>query len=99
MTAAITNSARWTRRAPCRGRGDLFFPEGEGRHVRHRTEQAKRFCAGCPFKSPCLELALDAEGGAAGHARYGVYGARTPEERREIWEERQRSAELLAAAS
>jgi WhiB family redox-sensing transcriptional regulator len=99
MTAVIFNPAPWMRDAVCRGYKDVFFPEGKGQHLRHRTERAKRFCAVCPVRRECLELALAKEGNAAAGARYGVWGGCTPAERRRIWDERQRVAEQLAAAS
>jgi hypothetical protein len=90
MTAVIVNTAPWMRDAVCRGHGNLFFPEGQRK--RHQTERAKRFCAVCPFTSECLELALTEESGAAGNARYGVWGGCTPAERRRIWDDRVKRA-------
>lgn len=44
----------WFEQALCHGTGDpSFFPE---RH--HSSQRAKRLCADCPARLPCLEMAL-----------------------------------------
>jgi len=47
-------AARWRALAACRGADlDLFFP-GRG----ESAEPARRVCAGCPVREPCLDYAL-----------------------------------------
>ena len=49
-----TFAARWRERAACRGADlGLFFP-GRG----EPAEPARRICAACPVREPCLEFAL-----------------------------------------
>lgn len=50
----------------CRGAGDLFFPEGEGRT--DQVDAAIRVCQGCPLRTPCLEYAI------AAREQHGVWG-------------------------
>jgi WhiB family redox-sensing transcriptional regulator len=62
MTATLESSvvtpARWRDRAACAAPGidpELFFPE-PGR--RNGAAEAKRICARCPVRAPCLDEAL-----------------------------------------
>ena len=49
-----TFAARWRERAACRGADlGLFFPDRGG-----SAEPARRICARCPVREPCLEFAL-----------------------------------------
>ena len=52
---------------------DLFFPEKGG-----GTRTAKRICAGCPVRVPCLDYALDND------ERFGVWGGLSERERRRL---------------
>jgi WhiB family transcriptional regulator, redox-sensing transcriptional regulator len=52
---------------------EVFFPsDGVG------VEVARRYCAECPVKSPCLEYALE------NHIEHGVWGGCSERERRRI---------------
>jgi WhiB family redox-sensing transcriptional regulator len=65
---------------------DTFFPsDGAG------VEVARRICADCPMKSPCLEYAL------ANHIDHGVWGGTSVRERRRIARRRRLAAAAAAA--
>ena len=52
--ASAPFAARWRELASCRGADlNLFFP-GRG----ESAEPARRVCAGCPVREPCLDYAL-----------------------------------------
>ena len=52
---------------------EIFFPsDGVG------VEVARRYCAECPVKAPCLEYALE------NHIEHGVWGGCSERERRRI---------------
>ncbi|WP_233514799.1 WhiB family transcriptional regulator [Micromonospora sp. LHW51205] len=53
--------------------GDLWFPEKGG-----SPRAAKAICFRCPVQEPCLRYALDHDD------RFGIYGGKTSEERREL---------------
>ena len=60
---------------------DMFFPsDGVG------VEVARRICADCPVKSPCLEYAM------ANHIDHGVWGGTSERERRRIARRRRLAA-------
>lgn len=69
----------WTRRAACLDLDpELFFPitvEGPGQT---QVEQAKRICAGCPVRRPCLDYAISTA------QADGVWGGTDPAQRREL---------------
>ena len=69
-----TFAARWRELAACRGADlDLFFP-GRG----ESAEPARRVCAGCPVREPCLEFALR-------HGiTHGIWGGLTERDRRTL---------------
>jgi hypothetical protein len=46
------------RDAECRRAPDSFFPDGRSQVHLRRTEEAKAMRARCPFREPCLEVAL-----------------------------------------
>ncbi|MGO1550365.1 MAG: WhiB family transcriptional regulator [Nesterenkonia sp.] len=56
---------------------DFFFPTTEP-----AEKAAQRFCAKCPVAAQCLELAMSTE---RGHARHGVFGGLTPDQRRQLY--------------
>ena len=63
----------WTLRAACRyGEPDALFVEGAAQQA------AKRVCAGCPVRLPCLADALD------NRIDHGVWGGMTDRERRAL---------------
>jgi WhiB family transcriptional regulator, redox-sensing transcriptional regulator len=62
-----------------------FFPsDGAG------VEVARRICAGCPVKEPCLEYAL------AQRIDHGVWGGASERERRRILKRRRLSSAVTA---
>jgi WhiB family redox-sensing transcriptional regulator len=78
---------QWMLEARCRGRTpqDFFPSDGVG------VEQARRICADCPVKEPCLEYAL------AYRIDHGVWGGASERERRRIL--RRRRLEGVTARS
>lgn len=71
----------WRTRAACRGTElNLFFgPLRESAAARlRRLVAAKRVCADCPVRGPCLEFAL------AHREAFGVWGGMTETERRQV---------------
>jgi WhiB family transcriptional regulator, redox-sensing transcriptional regulator len=74
----------WRQQARCRGAdSELFYPAGEDLAA---AEPAKRICARCPVREPCLEYAL------ATREKHGVWGGLTERERRRVLRRRRRSA-------
>ena len=64
---------------------ETFFPsDGVG------VEVARRICAGCPVKEPCLEHAL------RNRIDHGVWGGSSERERRRILKRRRLEAEAAA---
>lgn len=72
----------WMAKGRCRELPpDTFFPsDGLG------VEVARRICATCPVKSPCLEYAL------AARIDHGVWGGASERERRRILRQRRLAA-------
>lgn len=68
----------WRYRAACRGANlDLFFP-GRG----ESAEPARRVCAGCPVREPCLDYALR-------HGiTHGIWGGLAERDRRALRSQR-----------
>lgn len=52
---------------------EAFFPEKGG-----STREAKRICAMCPVREPCLQYALEHE------ERFGIWGGLSERERRRL---------------
>ena len=68
------SSIGWCYRAACSGADlDLFFP-GRG----ESAEPARRICAGCPVRQPCLEFAVS-QG-----ITHGIWGGLTERNRRAL---------------
>ena len=67
-------AARWRELAACRGIDlEVFFPErGES------AEPARRVCAACPVRQPCLEYAI------SNRITHGIWGGLTERERRAL---------------
>jgi len=65
----------WQNHAACNDPAvaDVFFPDKGG-----TTREAKRICAGCPVREPCLQYALDND------ERYGVWGGLSERQRRRL---------------
>jgi WhiB family redox-sensing transcriptional regulator len=74
--------AEWMGQGNCRDlEPSLFFPsDGVG------VEVARRICADCPVKEPCLEYAL------VNRIDHGVWGGASERERRRIARQRRLSA-------
>jgi WhiB family redox-sensing transcriptional regulator len=93
LAAPARFAARWRELAACRGVDlDLFFPErGES------AESARRVCARCPVRQPCLDYAI------TNRIVHGVWGGLTERERRALrsgWvraSRRDRDRAILAA--
>lgn len=68
----------WAKDASCAGIDpDIFFPtDGMG------VEYARRICADCPTREPCLEYAL------RNRIDHGVWGGKSERERRRIARQR-----------
>jgi WhiB family transcriptional regulator, redox-sensing transcriptional regulator len=85
----------WRYRAACSGTDlDLFFP-GRG----ESAEPARRVCAGCPVREPCLDYALS-------HGiTHGIWGGLAERDRRALRSRhvgatrRERDAAIAAAAA
>lgn len=82
--------------APCtQNDPDLSFPhDGErSQSYEPRIAAAKRLCEQCPAaqKAACLDLAMDAEGGAPAESRWGVFGGLGPSERARLARQQRRA--------
>lgn len=79
----------WMTRGNCSDKPPkLFFPsDGVG------VEKAKRICADCPYKEPCLEYAL------ANKIDHGVWGGTSERQRRRIAKARRQAAVELSLIS
>jgi len=77
----------WMQRGLCREIPPaVFFPsDGVG------VEAARRICANCPVKEPCLEYAL------AFRIDHGVWGGCSERERRRILKRRRTGAAIAAS--
>jgi WhiB family transcriptional regulator, redox-sensing transcriptional regulator len=80
LSSPVIDLARWRQRAACAAPGvdpELFFPL-PGQHG--KAARAKRVCAGCPVKAPCLADALAMPAGLDEGIRAGT----TREERHRL---------------
>ena len=79
----------WMRDGNCRHYPpSAFFPsDGVG------VDAARKICADCPVKAPCLEYAL------AERIDHGVWGGCSERERRRILKRRRQDAAAAAAAA
>ncbi|HLH57606.1 MAG TPA: WhiB family transcriptional regulator [Streptosporangiaceae bacterium] len=69
----------WRDQAACRNADpDLFFPISTMGPGLRRINDAKRVCAGCPVREPCLNWAVESGEDS------GVWGGTTGEERRAL---------------
>ena len=64
---------------------ESFFPEKGG-----SIKEAKKVCMRCDVRAECLEYALEHD------ERFGIWGAKSERERREITRERRRQREVAA---
>ncbi len=69
---------------------DLFFPIGTTGIAIEQVDAAKRICASCLVREPCLEFAL------ASNQDAGVWGGLTEDERRTLKRARQRRRRLVS---
>jgi len=88
-------AARWRELAACRGADlNLFFP-GRG----ESAGLARRICAGCPVREPCLDYAL------SNGITHGIWGGLAERDRRPLRSlrisaaRRERDAAIAAAAA
>ncbi|MEW1754723.1 WhiB family transcriptional regulator [Streptomyces angustmyceticus] len=63
----------------CSGLADLFFGVSDQQMNQDRLEQAKALCEGCPFREPCLDVAL-----LGGDRQHGIQAGLIPGERRDL---------------
>ena len=85
LPALITDQWDWQVEGACRGlSADLFFnPDFErGKAKRMREAGAKAVCATCPVMAQCLDWAMTVA------EPYGIWGGTTPEERRDLRNDR-----------
>jgi WhiB family redox-sensing transcriptional regulator len=69
---------------------EIFFPEkGAKGASTYVVNAARRMCAGCPYKQPCLEWAVE-------HDEMGIWGGTTAKERRVHRRARKRRLEQKA---
>ena len=74
LAAPARFAARWRELAACRGTDlEVFFP-GRG----ESAGPARRVCAGCPVRQPCLDYAI------TNRIASGVWGGLTERERRAL---------------
>lgn len=75
IPTALEPPPEWHREAACKDvpDPDIFYPERG-----HTGAEAKAICKACPVRAVCLEWALDTG------EPYGVWGALTARERKEL---------------
>lgn len=82
----------WRSRAACMDEDpELFFPIGTTGPAVEQALEAKRVCAGCDVREPCLEFAL------ATNQDAGVWGGLSEDERRSLKRQRQRQRRRIAS--
>jgi WhiB family transcriptional regulator, redox-sensing transcriptional regulator len=81
----------WRAEAACMNEDpELFFPIGTTGPAVDQAHEAKRVCARCVVREPCLEFALDTRQDA------GVWGGLTEDERRSLRRARQRRRRMAS---
>ena len=71
----------WQQKASCRGTDStIFFSEHQ-----EQKSKALKMCSSCPVKSECLEYAISNE---LTKGRIGIFGGKTPRQRRIIYDKR-----------
>jgi WhiB family redox-sensing transcriptional regulator len=71
----------WLSQARCKGQPTEIFFAGDnerGAKLRRNVSRAKQICWSCPVLAACRNYALDT------HEPYGIWGALTPSERRQV---------------
>ena len=77
----------WRDQARCVGRYELFHvPNDAWTSHPEQEAEAKAVCATCPVRAQCLALAIEKGD------QHGIFGGRTPNERRAIQRRRARKA-------
>lgn len=75
----------WRSQAACTDEDpELFFPIGSTGPAIDQIEEAKKVCARCEVREPCLEYAISSNQDA------GVWGGLSEDERRSLKRKRQR---------
>ncbi|MDP8961717.1 MAG: WhiB family transcriptional regulator [Actinomycetota bacterium] len=69
---------------------ELFFPVGSTGPAVEQAEEAKRVCARCNVREPCLEFAI------ATNQDAGIWGGLTEDERRTLKRARQRRRRIAS---
>lgn len=71
----------WWGDTPCKGMDEkVFFPDiPVGGQAYDPWLEARKVCAFCPHRKPCLELAMEAERFET--TRHGMFGGKTPRQR------------------
>lgn len=76
----MTTGSDWRDSALCaQVDGDLFYPGSKGKED---AAAAKRICAACVYRAPCVVEALAEESRAYG--RYGIRGGLSPRARQQL---------------
>jgi WhiB family transcriptional regulator, redox-sensing transcriptional regulator len=95
----VASTADWRSFAACAAaveRGDAtvddWFAEGRGENYR----KARKACAECPVRQPCLDEAMLLEEGYTANC-YGMAGGLSPDERRDLSRRRRAGREGTAA--
>lgn len=68
----------WMSRAGCRGKTDLFFPDGPGYLTLNAVREAKRICNACSVKVECR---AELRSMPPAWQQHGVWAGETPSER------------------
>jgi WhiB family redox-sensing transcriptional regulator len=80
-TAEDEQGVDWSQ-ALCVGALRLFFPPDTEKVTQAWYEVPRSICGQCPIQPACLEYALKTE---SPRDRYGMWGGKTPRERRRLY--------------
>ena len=72
---------------------ELFFPIGTTGPALAQTATAQHVCRGCPFRSACLEWAIQTG------ADFGIWGGLAEDERRALQRRRRRTSRTTTASA
>jgi len=92
-STALNYEARgsWAARGACRHADpELFFPVAPAGSALAQLARAKKVCARCPVRTPCLEFALETG------QDFGVWGGTSEQERRVMRRSRRRKSRAAA---
>ncbi len=76
LLPVVDGGQEWRDRAACRLSDPALFYAEKGENP--AVAEARRICAGCPVKGPCLDFAL------ATREQHGIWGGLTRNERRDL---------------